>query len=183
MPEALPEFRYHPDPIATGSIVESDATCRVCVEVRGYIYAGPTYGEDDLTDEVCPWCIANGDAHEEYEVEFVDSAAIGGGDEDWPEVDDEIIEEVAFRTPGFNGWQQERWFTHCDDAGAFLGPMSKAELQALGPKAVSAIQQSTGLEGQDWQRLFNALKREKAPTAFVFRCLHCGAYGGYTDAL
>jgi uncharacterized protein CbrC (UPF0167 family) len=182
MAEPLPEFRYHPDPIATGSIVESDATCRCCVEARGYIYTGPTYGEDDLTDEVCPWCIASGEAHEEYEVEFVDSASIGGED-DWPEVSDEVIEEVAFRTPGFSAWQQERWFTHCDDAGAFLGPMGKAELQALGPKAVSAIQKSTELEGQDWQRMLNSLKRDKGPTAYVFRCLHCGQFGGYTDSL
>ena len=35
-------------------------------------------------------------------------------------VSDEIVAEVAYRTPGFTGWQQERWFTHCA-AGEFLG--------------------------------------------------------------
>ncbi len=182
MSESLPAFRYHPDPLATGSIVPSDLTCRVCGAARGFIYTGPSYGDEDLTEEVCPWCIADGSAHEKTDVEFTDAAAVGG-DGEWPEVPDDVIDEVAFRTPGFHAWQQERWFTHCDDAAAFLGPMGLAELTALGPKAVAAIQNSTELEGHDWRRLLTSLRREAGPTAFVFRCLHCGTFGGYTDTL
>jgi uncharacterized protein CbrC (UPF0167 family) len=32
-----------------------------------------------------------------------------------------VLEEVSQRTPGFLGWQQERWLYHCSDAAAFLG--------------------------------------------------------------
>ena len=182
MSEPLPTFRYHPDPLASGSVIPSTTACRICGEARGYIYTGPSYGEEDLSDEVCPWCIADGSAHDDVDAEFTDAASIGD-DGEWPEVSDQVIEEVAFRTPGFNAWQQERWFTHCDDAGAFLGPMGRAELAALGPKAVAAIQTSTELEGQDWQRMLTSLRKDKSPTAFVFRCLHCGVFGGYTDSL
>lgn len=47
MPDSLPEFRYHPDPVASGSIVASGATCRVCVEARGYIHCGAFGGYTD----------------------------------------------------------------------------------------------------------------------------------------
>ncbi|WP_084910671.1 CbrC family protein [Burkholderia ubonensis] len=45
----LPTFRYHPDPLGTGSVVESDARCVCCGVARGYRYAGPVYaiGEFD----------------------------------------------------------------------------------------------------------------------------------------
>jgi hypothetical protein len=45
MTEPLPSFRYHPDPVATGSIEPSDAVCRCCGRARGYIYAGPVCAE------------------------------------------------------------------------------------------------------------------------------------------
>jgi uncharacterized protein CbrC (UPF0167 family) len=43
----VPRFRYHPDPIATGSVVPSDATCALCSEARGYIYTGPVHCEEE----------------------------------------------------------------------------------------------------------------------------------------
>jgi len=38
----LPTFRYHPDPLASGSIAASDAACACCNQHRGFIYTGPT---------------------------------------------------------------------------------------------------------------------------------------------
>lgn len=69
MSETLPAFRYHPDPVATGSVIPSNAECRICGEARGFIYTGPSYGDEGLTDEVCPWCIADGSAHDESDAE------------------------------------------------------------------------------------------------------------------
>lgn len=40
-PMTLPKFKYHPDPVATGHLVESDTACACCGQVRGYIYTGP----------------------------------------------------------------------------------------------------------------------------------------------
>ena len=67
-----------------------------------------------------------------------------------------MIEEVAYRTPGFSGWQQERWWTHCGDAGQFLGRAGRKELEAFGPEAITAIQDSTGLDaGPEWDRFLH----------------------------
>jgi uncharacterized protein CbrC (UPF0167 family) len=33
----------------------------------------------------------------------------------------EVLEQIARRTPGFSGWQQEHWLYHCGDGAAFEG--------------------------------------------------------------
>lgn len=176
----FPTFKYHPDPIKTGSVIESDMTCIVCEQKRGYIYVGPAYAVEEYSEEICPWCINDGSAHEKLDAEFCDSAGVGGYSADT--VADNIIEEVAYRTPGFLGWQQEQWFTHCNDAAAFLGAVGYKELLEHGDDAIQAIRASTGLaEDDEWQEFFEILDKDGAPTAYLFRCLHCGAYGGYTD--
>ncbi|WP_264169817.1 CbrC family protein [Burkholderia cepacia] len=43
---SLPAFRYHPDPLATGSVIRSDARCVCCGDARGYVYAGPVHAVD-----------------------------------------------------------------------------------------------------------------------------------------
>jgi len=35
---------------------------------------------------------------------------------------------LARRSPGYNAWQLERWFSCCDDAMTFLEPAGIAEL-------------------------------------------------------
>ncbi|MOA39335.1 hypothetical protein D3C78_1611030 [compost metagenome] len=89
---------------------------------------------------------------------------------------------MSQRTPGFNGWQQERWFTHCNDAAEFIGKAGHAELLALGAEAMTAVQDATGLEdGPQWLRFFSALDKDHGPTAYLFRCRHCSALGAYQD--
>jgi uncharacterized protein len=176
----LPNFTYHPNPVETGSIKESDTICQVCEQQRGMIYTGPVYSEEVLNEAVCPWCIADGKAHEKFGAEFVNAAGVGGY-RDWEQVPDAIIEGVAYRTPGFSGWQQERWFTHCGDAAEFLGCAGKKELQAFGADAICAIQRESGLEGADWSTYYGALDKNIGPTAYIFRCRHCSTVGGYSD--
>jgi uncharacterized protein len=181
MSKTFPTFKYHPDPIATGSIVASATTCACCDEPRGYVYTGPVYAEDDYDDSICPWCIADGSAHEKLGASFTDEDGIGS-DGAWSEVSDEVINEVAYRTPGFSAWQQEQWWTHCGDAGQYLGKAGKHELIAFGVEAIQAIQESTGLEdGDEWDEFFDALEKNGSPTAYVFRCETCGTMGGYQD--
>jgi uncharacterized protein CbrC (UPF0167 family) len=178
---SLPVFRYHPDPIATGSVEPSEAACKACGQARGYVYVGPVYGErDDLGEAICPWCIADGSAHEKLDVEFVDPPGVGDYGT-WEQVPAEVVEEVAYRTPGFTGWQQERWFTHCGDAAEFLAIAGKAELYRFGDEAVEAIRRECGYTGVAWDAYFTALNREGGPTAYVFRCRQCRALGGYSD--
>lgn len=169
---ALPRFRYHPDPLETGSVVVSDAECVVCGEQRGFIYAGPVYAEGDYDDAICPWCIASGAAHDSLGATFVDSESFTA---DTP---DAVIDEITERTPGFAAWQAEEWPSCCGDAAAFLGPVGIAEIRAkhreLEGFVLSQIIYELGVSGGAATRLLESLRRDGSPTAYLFTCLHCG---------
>ena len=181
MRDSLPTFRYHPDPIATTSIVVSTNGCRRCGERRGYVYAGPVYADAELDDALCPWCIADGSAAREFDAEFTDPDGVGGYGT-WDSVPPEIVEEVSQRTPGFTAWQQERWWTHCADAAMFLGRAGRRELEERWPEAVPALMAEAGLEGTGWREYAAQLDADGSPTAYVFQCRHCGQLGGYSDS-
>jgi uncharacterized protein CbrC (UPF0167 family) len=180
MPTTLPKFRYHPDPIATGSLVPSDHACVCCEQARGFIYTGPVYAEEELSDALCPWCIADGSAHRKLGAEFTDRDGVGDYG-NWEPVPQSTLDEIVTRTPGFSGWQQERWCTCCGDAAVFLGRCGRAELVARGQNAIQAIQDETGLSGPSWDDYFQALDRDGSPTAYLFQCATCGRFRGYSD--
>lgn len=177
---ALPTFKYHPDPISTESVSASETVCRVCGQARGYIYAGPVYAEEELVDCICPWCIADGSAHTKFEAEFTDLEGIGGAGV-WDGVPEAVMAEVAQRTPGFTAWQSEQWFTHCGDAAAFVGRVGYKELKRLGPMVLEAFRDSAGIDEDDEDDYLKELDKDGAPTGYLFKCLHCGQYGGYAD--
>jgi uncharacterized protein len=176
----LPHFRYHPDPLATESVQSSDAACVCCGRARGFIYVGPVYAEAELDSALCPWCIADGSAHRDFGAEFTDRIGVGDGGQ-WEQVPETVVDEITTRTPGFCGWQQERWFTCCGDAAVFLGRVGYAELVAAGADAVRAIQDDCALDGDKWVEFFEALDRDGSPTAYLFRCSKCNRLAGYTD--
>jgi len=137
----LPVSKYHPDPVATGSVEANDGKpCLCCNRIRGYIYTGPAYSEKFhyLSGCLCPWCIADGSAAKRFQAVFTDTGELDG-------LPGAVCVELETRTPGFNGWQQEHWLTCCGDATAYLG--------------------TTGND----------------PSAYRFRCLHCGKALTYTD--
>ena len=175
----LPSFRYHPYPLDTGSIESSDAECQCCGKVTGYIYKGPIFSQQDLS-EICPWCIASGEAHEKFDAEFTDYDGIGDYGS-WETVPVGVRDEVAYRTPGFSGWQQERWWTHCGDAALFLGAAGKKEVLAHGAELQQSLKREAGLSDEHWLTYVDALSKKGSPTAYVFKCRHCGALGGYSD--
>lgn len=176
----LPSFTYHPDPLVTGSIKTSTNVCRACDQARGFIYTGPTYSEEDLDNVLCPWCIADGTAHRRFDVEFCDLDGIGGYGE-WDQIPEAVEEEVAYRTPGFSAWQQGQWWTHCGDAAQLLVIAGREELAQFGEQAMAAIAAETGYDGEELAEYMQALDKDRGPAAYVFRCRHCGRYGGYSD--
>ncbi|MGY2892906.1 CbrC family protein [Deinococcus sp. UYEF24] len=174
----LPTFRYHPDPVATGMIEVTEEECPCCERERGYRYTSEPFAEEELAD-LCPWCISDGSAAAKYDAEFTDPDSIGLGVR--PDtLPPEIVTEITRRTPGFSGWQQEQWWTHCHDGAAYLGRAGAAELEGL-LEFEAALRADLGLNDEAWGKFRRALSRDGSPTAYVFRCLHCGAYGGYTD--
>ncbi|MCP3477328.1 CbrC family protein [Bradyrhizobium sp. CCGUVB1N3] len=177
----LPVFRYHPDPIASGSIVASGAQCVCCDQRRGFIYTGPSYCEAELDEALCPWCIADGSAHETFDASFVDEALFPD------EIPREVVEEIAFRTPGFSGWQQEQWMACCCDAAAFIEPAGHAEIRARHPQLEGTLMMHIvhdhGLSGGAATRFLTSLNRDRGPTAYVFCCRHCDSKLAYIDCL
>jgi uncharacterized protein len=167
--DSFPDFPYHPDPRGTGSVSDSDARCRACGCARGFIYTGPVYAVDELDEAFCPWCIADGTAAATFDAEFTD---VGVGVPD--DVPPAVVGEIARRTPGFSGWQQEHWLFHCGDGAAFLGRVGSAELE-LYPDAIDVLR-----EEHDEEYLA-ALDKDGQPTAYLFRCRSCGQHLAYSD--
>src|SRR5690606_20682997 len=98
--------------------------CPVCNQLREYFYEGPFYSIDEV-EGICPWCIANGEAAKKYDASFQDDASC-------EEVEkSEYLEELIFRTPGFTGWQQERWLSHCGDFCAIKAYVGWNEIKHL----------------------------------------------------
>ena len=89
-----------------------------------------------------------------------------------------VVEEITRRTPGFTGWQQESWLYHCGDGAAFLGPAGYAELERY-PDALDMIREDLrrfGWSASETEGFLRQLDRAGEPTAYLFRCLHCGSY-------
>jgi len=177
----LPQFRYHPDPIRSGSVVESQEMCKSCGQSRGYIYAGPVYSEEELDDAICPWCIADGSAHKKFDAEFVDSNGFRDG------VPESVMEEISQRTPGFNAWQTEEWPACCNDAMAFLMPTGIEEIRKdmyeVEGAVMGYIVQEMQISGGAARKLLESLRKDESgqPTLYLFQCLHCQRHGFHID--
>lgn len=174
--EPLPDFPYHPDPVATGSVAAAERTCVCCGRARGYLYRGPVHAEADLAGRICPWCVADGSAARRYDAHFI-------GDPIGDEVPLEVLLRVDRHTPGYSAWQDPRWYFHCGDGAAFLGAVGAAELAAY-PDALAFLRgeiASWGWAVADIARYLAALHRDGQPTAYLFRCRVCGAHLAHSD--
>jgi uncharacterized protein CbrC (UPF0167 family) len=173
----LPTFRYFPDPVAAGAVAPADDVCQCCERSRGWIYHGSFYSEQEI-DDLCPWCIADGSAAARFDGEF--TADIGWGLPRW-DVPRDVIDVIAHRTPGFPTWQDRRWWTHCDDGAAFVGMAGTDEMTALGDEAIEQIRTTAEVAVDQWGQLLPILRADGDAAVALFRCLHCGAHGGYLD--
>lgn len=177
-------FRYHPDPVGTGSAVQSEEACSVCAEPAQFRYNGPIYGNP--AEVVCLACVQTGRASvtlgaaPDHPAVFTDITYDGS----WTNVSAEAIDEILHRTPGFAGWQQERWLAHCDDGCVFIGVVGIAGLRAAGNDAVQAIVDEATSFGWPPDQIANylaALDVDGHATAYLFRCRHCAQHRAYSD--
>lgn len=176
MAEKLPKFKYHPDPIKTENIVKSDKSCVCCKKSRDYIYVASVYTTQDIEKEICPWCISDGSAAEKFGATFTD---------DYPlfqaKLSDEIITEVAERTPGFISWQQENWLSHCNDACEFHGDLEIFEAKNLTEKEVQTLCVESEMEVEDIKEILKYYEKGGNPAIYKFVCRHCREIRLYTD--
>jgi len=170
MNEPLPRFRYHPNPLATGSITASDAACVCCGRTRGYVYTASTYSRHyNRDDSLCPWCIASGEAALRFDLTFSDDIPLLHAG-----VPETVIAEVCARTPGYASWQQECWLSCCGDACAFDGDARPKDIAALGAEGLARHFPDYPWPAATWQRLVANYQPGGNPAIYHFICLHCG---------
>ncbi len=163
----LPVYKYHPDPLSTGSVMESSALCRCCGKPRGYIYTANVYSTTELVNEICPWCIADGSAAKKFNATFVDDFFLRKG-----KINESIILEVTQRTPGFHSWQSEIWLFHCNDACAFLGEASKDEVTSIVENNLVVVG-GENIEKDAMNTIARQYAPKDSPAFYKFICLHC----------
>lgn len=168
MSDALPFFRYHPNPLATGSVERSDRECACCGQCRGYVYVGPVYSVDDHHDEICPWCISDGTAAARFEAEFVDAHPLVQAG-----VPKSVIDHVVHRTPGYLTWQADDWLSHCNDACAFHGHASVADVCEASDETIDHWCNRNHQDRSAWDAATEGYEPHGQPSFHKFRCVHC----------
>lgn len=168
MTDALPRFRYHPDPLTTGSVEESDTSCACCKRVRGYVYVGPVYSETDLDDVICPWCIADGSAASNLGASFADCSHLSKVG-----IARKIVEEINLRTPGYISWQQEHWLSHCNDACEFHGDATSADVRAASEDTRRAWMDEYNQDEKGWLWVTEGYEPGGDSALYKFACRHC----------
>lgn len=175
--EEIPTFAYHPDPRASESLEESDASCDACGRARGLVYSGAVYAVHPKL-QICPWCIADGTAAAKFDAAFSDTAP-------WvPEgLPQDVVEEIEQRTPGFESWQGAHWLFHCNDGAAFISRVGGKELSTH-PDALEMIRQEcadSGWDAEQTDAYLDAMHADGEVTGYLFRCIQCGAHLAYSD--
>jgi uncharacterized protein CbrC (UPF0167 family) len=163
--DALPRFRYYADPIGDGRFSRSAARCDICTRARGWVFNGVFYSAAVDDPVMCPWCIADGSVAERWNGSFNETAAV---------IATARMLELCQRTPNMETWQDWEWPCHCDDAARYMGQPDGSQLRAQ-PAARDALLTGLAREGfsdPDAQQLVDSMGA--SPTAYHFRCLHCG---------
>jgi uncharacterized protein CbrC (UPF0167 family) len=163
----LPVFKYHPDPLNTGSVIKSDKVCRCCGQNRGYIYISSVYSIEVLHNEICPWCIADGSVAKQFDATFVDGHPLHEAG-----IDEAIILEVTTKTPGYDTWQQGVWLSHCNDACAFLGDAPKDDVVKIANEHIQ-VNGGEGIKTEMMKEIAQGYQPKGSPAFYKFKCLHC----------
>ncbi|EPZ46283.1 MULTISPECIES: CbrC family protein [Alicyclobacillus] len=178
----LPNFPYHRDPLVTGAIEARQITCQACGEKRPYAYIGPVFTDEEVED-ICPWCIADGRASDKLHAEFVDAEHCE------PVADTASLATLVTRTPGFAGWQEEQWLSHCGDFCVYIANIPNHEMsqhetllksidRTSSPSVAQLLDTVSLSRTAELDRLMNG---ENPYRIHVFECRHCGIRRGYVD--
>ena len=190
----LPYFKYHPDPISTGSIKKSNRTCESCEEQRGFIYTGSFYSKHSLND-ICPWCIASGFAADKYDGSFISQIdlvqvidtrepkrgmskfflslfSVNGSNSD-KSLRANWREELFYRTPGFSSYQEEIWLSCCDTPCEFRGLATVDDFRKISEEEKLRLFQNSSVCAEYLEELQEGENETKHDYYFKFVCASC----------
>lgn len=181
MRSPLPIFAFHPDPFGNGVVEKSETICVCCGKARGYIYTGAVFGEDDLHDSLCPWCISDGRASKEKGACFCDGSDFFSAP-DAPIIPQAEIEELTERTPIYNGWQQPEWKHHCGHGCIFLGSVDSHYLQKHRGDLESKIRAAANFgDEKSFQQFYTSVDGQSGVIIWIFRCRVCSELIPHVD--
>ncbi|MDR0518063.1 MAG: CbrC family protein [Fibromonadaceae bacterium] len=180
----LPKFKYHPNPIETGAFKTGETVkCDCCEQETNIYYTGPFYSIDEI-EALCPFCIANGKAAEKFDGDFQDSCSI---EKILPNINEPNMvniqgaeEEVCKRTPGYSGWQQEVWLSHCGDLCAFIGYVGWDEIKDKLSDFVDLETDCKKIGKMPVEELPKYLNNDSC-RGYLFQCLYCKKYRLHYD--
>lgn len=167
--EEIPSFKYNPDPIKARVIEKRKAVCPVCNKETQYVYVGPFFSKEEV-ENICPWCIKDGSAAKKYDGEFQDGCSC-------EEVESvEYLDELIHRTPGYFGWQQEKWLSHCEDFCAFIDYVGWKEIKHIADELeddIALIKDQMGMTQEEFEESF---VNGGSHQGYLFKCVVCGKH-------
>ena len=169
----LPKFKYHPNLYSLDIVTFEKGVCQCCQkEVDAFITS--MYSPEEI-ECICLECVKSGEAAEKFEGDFIDSFESRINDEN-------KIEELCKKTPGYYSWQGENWLVCCDDFCEFIGYTNTEELNELGITDVvfkDYIEKNDNSD-EDYSKKLeyykDNLKKGGFMSGYLFRCSHCGKY-------
>lgn len=169
----IPIFKYHINPIETGAFqTDKNVICDCCGKETSIYYDGPFYSVADV-EYLCPECIASGRAAEKFDGDFQDAFSADKVS------DDEKLDELIHRAPGYCGWQQEYWLAHCDDFCAFKGYVLWKDIVKMGLEKEIEENYREELNRIDFNTVEECLKGSMQ--GYLFQCLKCKKHLLYID--
>lgn len=167
--EELPVFQYNPNALTLEIITKKKTTCPVCNQIRAYVYEGPFYSLETV-EGICPWCIKDGSAAKKYDGEFQDI------DSCEPVSKDEYLVELTTRTPGYMGWQQEQWLSHCGDFCAFEDYVGWKEIAHVKEELENDLNRLKADYRLSQGEIEDYLVNDGGMQGYLFKCIHCGQH-------
>ena len=150
--------------------------CIACGDARGFMYTGPVYAVEEFVDEFCPWCIADGSAAAQFDAAFTDIDC---------NVPDDVPAERARRHRPPHARLRQRGSRTIGSTTAATAPCSSAAPAAPSSSRTRTRSSRCGRrspagDAQVEQHLA-AMDKDGEPTAYLFRCRHCGTHLAYAD--
>ncbi|QQE11174.1 CbrC family protein [Planctomycetota bacterium] len=174
--DELPKFKYHPDPIATGSIEASEDKCACCGMRRGYLCVVGYFGQGD-EEFMCPWCISDGTARRKLHNNLFDEWTLQKAG-----ISKEIIDEVHQRTVPYESWQTPEWQACCGDACEYHGTPEREDLEKLSFEEGQELYYDCFEDEADWREHVAEFDKETMHGGvYKFVCKHCGKVLMYYD--
>ena len=184
-PEEYPQFKFCPNPLRTQSVVESSVPCECCGKTGKYSYIAGILREieEQEVKNLCLECISSGEAAKKFGGVFTEYSSIANR-----KSDKTITEEIMYRTPSFNSWQDQEWLSHCKTPCAYIGQVYIGDLIKMGiykqvrtELAKTFYYKQMPMTIAEIDDLLINMTEDSSLEGHLFRCVLCGRYKLHID--